>query len=45
MTTQAASKLTRKEVYNLLKAKGHTDFSANEISEAHENGRDFSFLF
>ena len=45
MTTQKSKELTGKEVFTLLKAKGHTDFSANEIANAHTNGKDFSFLF
>jgi hypothetical protein len=45
MHIEEANKLTPTEVYNLLKLKGHTDFSANQIAEAHSQGRDFSFLF
>jgi hypothetical protein len=37
--------LTAKQVYNLLKSKGHTEFSANQITKAHEQGKDFTFLF
>jgi len=38
-------KLTEKEVFKLLKRKGHTDWSAKDIAEAHGKGQDFSFLF
>jgi hypothetical protein len=45
MTTLEAKKLTKEQVYKLLKSKGHTDWSANDIAEAHDKGQDFSFLF
>jgi hypothetical protein len=37
--------MTKKEVFNLFKLVGHTDFSANEIAAAHSKGKDFTFMF
>jgi hypothetical protein len=45
MSLSEASKLSKQEVYDLLKGKGHTNFSANEVAELHDKGADFSFLF
>jgi hypothetical protein len=45
MTIQKAKELTSKEVFTLLKKKGHTNCSAQQIADAHGEGRDFSFLF
>ena len=45
LTNPYKSSLSSNDVYKLLKLKGFTNFSAIEISNAHEEGRNFSFLF